>query len=75
MSLQDKARTMRIAAEEVSERVHDLADILLRQGVSEKAHCYLKKLVYAVCDEVPTCMEDVKKVDGLVYEWNVEVKT
>lgn len=73
MSLQDKARRMRDDAEAVADSVDALAEILLRQGISEKAYCRLKMLVFAVCDEVPLCMEDVKTVDGKVYEWNVEV--
>lgn len=74
MSLQDKARALRDDAEKIADHVERLADILLRQGVSETAYCRLRMLVFAVCDEVPACMEDTKTVWGKVYEWNVEVK-
>ena len=73
MSLQDKARLMRDDAEKIADHVEYLAETLLRQGISEQAHCRLRTLVFAVCDEVPACMEDVKTVNGKVYGWDVEV--
>ena len=75
MSLQNKARILRDDAEKIADLVEYLADTLLRQGISEQAHCRLRTLVSAVMDERPACMEDVKTVNGKVYRWDVEVKS
>lgn len=73
MSLEEKARQMRDDADRIADHVDRLAEILLHQGISERAYCHLRTLMFAVCDEVPACMEDVKTVDGKVYGWNVTV--